>query len=134
MGCKNKSYGCIIPAVISLILAVIVGVVFDAAVVTGLVALLYTILGVAAFFLITLIVIALLPTRRENYCVCENGTCLLLGSLGAIITSVITLALTVSTTVTAVLLGIVTFFIALAIIEFFLFILCIVNSNCTCKD
>ena len=132
MGCK-RNVGCIIPAIISVIIAVIVGFTFSTTVVTGLVALLYTIIGVAAFFLITLIVIALLRTKREKDCVCENGTCLLFGSLGAIVTSAITIALTVSATITAILVGIVTFFIVLAIIEFFLLISCIAQSNCNCK-
>lgn len=133
MGCR-RTCGCIVPAVISLLIAVIIGVIFTPAVVTGLTTLLFIIFGVAAFFLVALIAIALFGRKREDFCVCETGTCLLVGSLGAIITSAITLALTVSATVTAILVGIVTFFIVLAIIQFFLLILCLVKANCMYKD
>ena len=134
MGCKKSCGGCIVSAIISLILAIIVGVLFDTAVVTGIVALLYTIIGAAAFFLLALIVIALFAGKREDNCVCKNGACLLIGSLGAIISAALTLALSVSATLTAVLIGIVTFFTVLAIIEFFLLILCLVEANCMYKD
>ena len=134
MGCKKNCGGCIISAIIALVLAILAGVFYDAAVVTGIVGLLYTIIGLAAFFLITLIGTILLGKRKEDYCVCKNGTCVLIGSLGAIISSALTIALAVSATLTAVLIGIVTFFIVLAIIEFFLFILCQIQTNCMYHD
>lgn len=133
MGCR-RTCGCIVPAVISLLIAVIVGVIFTPAVVTGLTTLLFIIFGVAAYFLLALIAIVLFGKRKEDFCICEFGTCLLVGSLGAIITSAITLALTVSATVTAILVGIVTFFIVLAIIQFFLLVFCLVKSSCMYKE
>lgn len=133
MGCK-RSYGCFIPVIISLIIAIIVGVIFTPAVVTGLTTLLFIIFGVAAFFLVSLIAIILFGRKKEEFCVCEYGTCLLVGALGAIIASAITLALTVSATVTAILIGIVTFFIVLAIIQFFLLILCLIKTDCMYKE
>lgn len=133
MGCK-RNCGCLIPVIISLIIAIIVGVIFTPTVVTGLTTLLFIIFGVAAFFLVALIAIILFGRRREDYCVCEFGTCLLIGSLGAIISSTIALALTVSTTVTAILIGIITFFIVLAIIQFFLLILCLIKVDCMYKE
>ncbi len=134
MGCKKSCGGCIISAIIALILAILAGVFYSSAVVTGIAALLYTIIGFSAFFLIALIVISLFGRKREEYCVCKNGTCVLIGSLGAIIASALTIALTVSATATAVLIGIVTFFIVLAIIEFFSLIQCLVKANCVCND
>ena len=133
MGCK-KGYGIIIPVIISAILAIVVGFIFTTAIVTGLIPLLYTIIALATFFLITLIVISLLRSRREDYCICEYGPGLLFASLGAIVFSAITIALTVGATAIAVLVGIITFFVALATIEFFLFIFCILKSNCKCRD
>lgn len=133
MGCK-KEYGIIIPVIISAILAIVVGFIFTTAIVTGLIPLLYTIIALATFFLITLIVISLLRSRREDYCICEYGPGLLFASLGAIVFSAITIALTVGATAIAVLVGIITFFVALATIEFFLFIFCILKSNCKCRD
>lgn len=133
MGYK-KGYGIIIPVIISAILAIVVGFTFSTTVVTGLIPLLYTIITLAAFFVIALIVISLLRTRREDFCVCEYGAGLLFASLGTIIYAAITIALTVGPIAIAVLVGIITFFIALAVIQFFLFILCIIKYNCKCKD
>ena len=130
----KKGYEIIIPVIISAILAIVVGFVFTTAVVTGLIPLLYTNLAIATFFLVTLIVISLLRSRREDYCVCEYGPGLLFGTLGAIIFSTLTIALTVGPIAIAVLVGIITFFITLAIIEFFLFTLCIIKSNCRCRE
>ena len=129
MGCKKNNV-CIIPIIISIVLAIIIGIIFTTTVVTGFVTLLYTIIGIAAFFLVTLIVIALLKNGKEDYCVCEYGPCLLFGTLGAIIFSAITISVTVGATAIAVLAGIITLFTTLAVIEFFLFILCIIKANC----
>ena len=134
MGCKKNCGGCLISAIIALVLAILAGVFYSTAVVTGIVGLLYTIIGVSAFFLITLIAILLLGKRKEDYCVCKNGTCVLIGSLGAIIASALSLALTVSATLTAVIIAFVTFFIVLAIIEFFLLILCLIRTSCMYND
>ncbi len=134
MGCKRICNGCIVSAIVSLILAILAGVFYSPAVVTGIVALLYTIIGLSALFLIFLIVIILSAKRSENACVCQNGTCLLIGSLGAIISAALTIALAVSATATAVLIGIVAFFTVLAIIQFFLLISCLIKTNCMYND
>lgn len=133
MGCRNRSIGNIISIIISIVLAIIVLFIFSSAVVTGLVALLYTIFGFSIFALITLIIISLLPKGKQDYCVCKYGPFLLVGTLGSIVFSILTIALTVPEAVLAIFAAIVTFFIVLTILEFFLLILCIINANCNCK-
>ncbi len=133
MGCQKKSYMSIIPIIISVVLSFIVYSIFSIAIFTNITAILFTVLGISAFVLITLI-ISLFIVKKENSCICDYGPLLLLGSLGSIIVSGITAFITVTEAVSAVIFGIVTFFFALGIIEFFLYILCLIKDKCKCKE
>ncbi len=133
MGCQKKYYVNIIPVIISIVLAFIVFSIFSVTIFTNIPAILFTILGISAFFLVILI-ISLFVIRKEDICICSYGSLLLLGTLGSIVVSGIAATITLAATALAVFFGIITFFFALAIIEFFLFILCIINNKCRSRE
>ena len=132
--CQKKSYINIIAIIISIILAIVVSSIFSVAIFTNIPGILFTVLGISAFFLVTLIVTFFIVGKKEQDCICNYGPLLLLGSLGAIITSGLTALITVSVAVSAVIFGIVTFFFALAVIEFFLYVLCLIKNGCKCNE
>ncbi len=130
MGCKKDcNFGCIIAIVISIIVAILAGVFFAGAT-ASLLPLLYTIIIGAVLILAVLIIVALMSCKKDDKCVCKYGSCLLIGTLGAIITSVATIYVLEFTTILAVLFGIVIFFAVLAVLEFFGFVNCLIKEDC----
>ncbi len=135
MGCYRKSGLNIISIIISIVLAFIVFSVFSTAVFTAIPTLLFTAIGVTAFFLIVLLLTIFLSKRKEEYCLCEFVPLLLVGILGTIVVSAIILAITVGATALGILVAIFSFFFSLAIIQFFLLVLCLIKIECCiCKD
>ncbi len=133
MGNQKKSYINIISVIVSVVIAFIVFTIFSTTIFTSIPAILFTLLGISSFFLIVLI-ISILTSKKEDKCVCNYGSLLLIGSVGTIVLSGIGAVITVAETILAVIFGIIAFFFALAVIEFVIFILCIINSKCKSRE
>ena len=116
IGCKNVITN-IVVLIISIIIAFIVFNIFSTTLVTGLVALLYTIFGISVFSLIVLLSMLFKLKGKEEQCICEFGPFLLIGIFGTIIFSILTIALTVEATILTILISIIAFFASLQIIE-----------------
>ena len=135
MGCYKKSGLNIISIIISIVLAFIVFSVFSESIFTEIPTLLFTAIGITGFFLVALFVTIFASRRREDYCLCEFAPLLLVGILGTIALATIILAITVGATALGILVSIFSFFFVLAIIQFFLFVLCLIKIECyKCND
>ena len=127
MGCYKKSGLNIISIIISIVIAFVIFSVFSPAI--------FTAIGVTAFFLIVLLVSIFVSRREEEYCLCEFGPLLLVGVLGTITLAATILAITVGEIALGILFAIFSFFFALAIIQFFLLVFCLIKIECyVCKD
>lgn len=134
MGCYKKNGLNIVSVIISIVLAFIVFSVFSTTIFTALPTLFFIAIGITAFFLIVLLGAIFFSRRKEEYCLCEYGALLLVGILGTIIISTLTLAITVGATALSILVAIFAFFFSLSIIQFFLLVLCLINVECICRD
>lgn len=135
MGCYKKSGLNIISIIISIVIAFVIFSVFSPAIFTAISTLLFTAIGVTAFFLIVLLVSIFVSRREEEYCLCEFGPLLLVGVLGTITLAATILAITVGEIALGILFTIFSFFFALAIIQFFLLVFCLIKIECyVCKD
>ena len=126
--CK-KNNTCQISLAVSILVAIIVALAFF----NGLLP------GIASFIIATLIlaalatlVIVLVKGNREDYCLCDNGTCLSMGIAGTLFFGAIalTIELTIGTILTTILIGFLGFFSALILINLIVLLICISNNSC----
>lgn len=131
--CKKNR--CLILSVISALIGIIVGVlIFVGIIATALLQIpLIFVVAFAGLALILLFLASVFADKREaKECVCENGICLTIGTIGTLITSIIALTLLATLAAgsigTAILLGLVTFFFILTLLNFIGLILCLIKS------
>ena len=135
MGCYKKTGLNIVSVIISIVLAFIVFSVFSTTIFTAIPTLLFTAIGITGFFLLVLLGTILFSRRNREYCLCEFGVLLLVGILGTLVVSTLLLGITVGATALAILFAIFTFFFALAVLQFFLLVLCLIKIECyVCRD
>lgn len=120
--------GCIIPIIVGIITGVL-AILFLT--VTAIPVFLWIVFGLSLLALVILTAAALTDERgRENgiaECVCKNGACLLVGLLGALVSSIIGLITGVLGTV---LLFFVVGFLGWTLAALFIFVLCLVYKRC----
>lgn len=128
--------GCLISAFISIILGFIVGIVSFNVVIPGIVAALWIAFGIGVGALLLVILLAAFVKGREEWCICENGTCIAVGAIGTIISTIIGLSITITTGVVAiaVLLGITTFFLAFTLFGLLQLAICLSKKKCKCRE
>ena len=92
--CKTDCAGLAIVA--SIIVGIITAFLQFSAIITVTPAFLWVVLGIAVVYLAILLAVS--PIIRRNSCVCNNLSVILVGILGAILTSIILLAITFAAT------------------------------------
>ena len=131
---QNK---CIVPIIISVIIGVLIGVLFYTGFITS--AIISTPLIFAATFagvsLILIFIAAVFAIKKETkQCICENGNCVVLGSVGTLIIAITALAyiesLVAASILPAILVGTLGFFVSLTFLSFIALTLCLIKSNC----
>ena len=131
---KKNSCGCLITLLIGIVLGIIIGYIEYITLIPGIASALWAgfIIGVVAFILLTLI--ALFSVGRKINCICRNGYCLTIPAVGAIITTIIGLSITITAEAiwTAVLIGLATLFLTMTILNLLKLILCLIDTNCEC--
>lgn len=125
-GCKGPT--CLLP----ILAGIVVGLLYVFfGTITNLIPFLWIAFGLSVGVLLVLIGASLVPDfiREEDSdkCTCKNGACVLLGATGTLVTSIIAIVVgALSTVLGFLLVG----FLAWLLVALFLYILCLVNSNC----
>lgn len=127
--CCGENYSCAITIIISLLLGVIAGILFFLGILTEV--LITLIIAIIISLLISIFLFILIIIPRYNECVRNLSCCVLIGLIGTLLTSIITLSIDTTTVsiVLAILIGLVVFFLSLTIIKFFRLLNCIINYN-----
>lgn len=116
---------CIIDVIISLALGIVIGLVYSTGVITGIIPVLWIILGIA----ILTIILSLLNRK----CLCKNGRCIAIATVGAIILSIIGLSITLATSlVYAIIIGLFGFFEVWVLLSLYRLIVCFAEESCKC--
>lgn len=139
MGCKEScsfsACGCISVAV-SIVFAVIAGVMFSFGNIPNIVTAVWISFGLAVLFLILLVAGCFIAANKKSSllapCACSSGGCLLAGIIGTIVTALTALSITLNIEAISiiVLISLGAFFTALMIIAATVFIICIINELC----
>lgn len=130
----DKTNECLTAILISALLGLGIGFAFFSGVITGITQALWIAFGIGILSLILLII---LPTKGEQErCICKKGECLLLGALGTIVLSIISLSITLATASAgfAILIGALGAFLALTILAIANLIKCLIKSTCRCRE
>ena len=89
----------------------------------------------AGVSLILIFIAAVFAIKKETrQCICENGNCVVLGSVGTLIIAITALAyiesLVAASILPAILVGTLGFFVSLTFLSFIALTLCLIKSNC----
>lgn len=127
--CSGENYSCAITIIISLLLGVLAGILFFLGILTEVTIALIISLVIA--FLVSIFLFVLIIIPRYNSCIRNASCCIVIGLIGVIITTVIALSIDLSalSIISAILIGIVVFFLSLMIIKFFQLISCVIKLN-----
>lgn len=127
--CRNNT--CLATIAISLVIGILAGIVFFGALLPGIVTIIIIGLLLAT---VSIFAILLIKGRKEELCLCEYGTCLVIGIFGTIVTGIIALSLVLLTgsILFAVLIGLFGVFLVLTLLNLALILLCVVRTNCSC--
>lgn len=127
MGCRCDNSSCILPIVLGIIGGILV-VLFGT--ILNIIPFLWITFGIALGALLVTLVVSLVEEderRREDGCTCKYGTCLILGTLGALVTSIIGIAGGVlGTILTFLVVG----FLIWTVVALVLLLLCLVKKTC----
>ena len=134
--CCNRDCGCIIAVMISLFIAILVGVLFFFDFITIVLPIVWITFGLGVASLIGLVFLPLVWNRRENGCLCINGNCFLTGIFGSIITSIIALATTLVSgeVVATIIFALLVFFLILLLSTLIMTINCLMRTNCRFEE
>jgi len=128
MGCRCDSGACALPIILGIIGGILVAL-FGT--ILNIIPFLWITFGIALGTLVITLVTSLVEENsrrdRERGCTCKYGTCLILGALGALVTSVIGIAGGVlGTLLTFLVVG----FLIWTVIALVLLLMCLVKASC----
>lgn len=131
---NRNDCGCLITAIIGVFLGIIVGYNAYLAIIPGITTVLWIGFAIAVGTLIFLTFISLYAPCSKERCICKLGKCLVIPAIGTIITTIVGLAITIvaGSIGVAILIGLVTLFLVMTILNILRFILCLTDSNCKC--
>jgi len=133
---NNSTVCCIIGILIGLIIGIIIGVLFAFGYIPYITTAVWIAFGLAALSLIIIVAAVLLAVSTNSKllakCLKHNITCLIVGTLGTLISALAALSIELNTAYlsVAILIGIGAFFTSLMLIALIIFILCIVDNLC----
>ncbi len=117
---------CIIDTIISLALGIVIGLIYSTGIITGITTVLWIVLGIA--------ILTLILSLLNRKCLCKNGKCIAISTVGAIVLSTIALSVTLATSlVYAILIGIFGFFATFVILSLYRLINCFEEESCKCQ-
>lgn len=117
---------CIIDAIISLALGIVIGLVYSTGVITNIAIALWIILGLA--------ILTLILSLLNRKCLCKNRKCIALSSIGAIVLPIIALSITLGTSlVYSIIIGVFGFFASFVILSLYRLIMCLADEACKCN-
>lgn len=127
---------CLLPAIVGIIFGIVIGVLVNAGTIVNFLPIVWAAFGIALFSVLLLVLISVFGERREEKCVCENGTCLVIGAVGTVLLALAILAvLTVVTGVAlAVLFAIGGFFFVFTLVSLLELLLCLSEATCFRRD
>ena len=133
---RKNDCGCIISLLVGAVLGIVVGYISYSTLIPGIAAALWISFGIGIGTLILLTLLSLLVNCKQERCICANGTCLTVSALGSIITSIIGIAITIVTgsVLVSALIGLATLFLTATLINLFQLLICLINSNCGCRE
>lgn len=133
---KDKGCGCIVSLLVGAVFGSIVGYISYSTLIPGIVATLWIGFSIGIGTLILLTLLALLVNGKQERCICANGTCLAGSAIGTIITTIIGLAITIVTgsVLVSILIGLATLFLVATLINIWKVLICLINSNCGCRE
>ena len=133
---QKNGCGCIVSLLVGTVLGIIVGYISYSTLISGIVTALWIGFGIGIGTLILLTLLALWVNGKQERCICANGTCLALSAIGTIITTIIGLAITIVTgsVLVSALIGLVTLFLTATLMNIFKLLICLINSNCGCRE
>lgn len=127
-----NSNNCLAAIIIGVIAGVIIGLLFFFALIPGIITAIIVALIFAAISLILITIIAAFVEKDKEKCVCKDGKCIVIGSLGTIVLGIIALAITLTTgsVGVAILIGLLGAFLVETLISVLFLGLCLVKANC----
>lgn len=130
--CECRCGRCILPLIIGIIFGIITAVLVNNGVIINFLPITWATFGIGLLAIVLLILIALFSEDDVDECVCDNGKCLAIGSIGTVLLAVIILAVFTVTAETAsvVLFGILGFFFIFTLTSLLQLILCLVDNDC----
>ncbi|MPN25107.1 hypothetical protein SDC9_172514 [bioreactor metagenome] len=134
-GCKFSACSCL-GVVISIIFGAVIGVLFAFDLIPFITTALWIVFGLGVlaliFLLIAVLVGAATGSPALSKCLCSNALCLLVGTIGTIVSSVIALSFVLEATsiFAAAIVAIVAFFLAFMLIGLIAMIACIASELC----
>ena len=130
--CCNRDCGCLLAAVVSIFLGIIIGVLFFFGFIPTIIPGIWIAFGIAVLSFIGVTIIATMNDREVMRCLCQYGRCLLTGIVGTILTTIVALVieLTIGEILPTIIIAILGFFFILLIIAIVLFIRCLIELNC----
>lgn len=132
----DKTNECLTAILISALLGLGIGFAFFSGVITGIIQALWIAFGIGILSLILLIILPTIAKGEQERCICKKGECLLLGALGTIVLSIISLSITLATASAgfAILIGALGAFLALTILAIANLIRCLIKATCRCRE
>lgn len=129
----NRNNTCLVSVAISLVIGVIAALTFFFALLPGISTFIIIALILAA---IAIFAVLLTNGKKEDWCLCKSGICLVVGIAGTIAFGIIASLVTLVTgsIAFAVLIGLVGFFAALTLSNLVVLLICIAEANCSCKN
>lgn len=133
---RKNDCRCIVSLLVGAVLGIIVGYISYSTLIPGIVTALWIGFGIGIGTLILLTLLALFVNGKQERCICSNGTCLAVSAVGTIITTTIGLAITIVTgsVLVAALIGLATLFLIATLINILKLLICLINSNCGCRE
>ena len=127
---------CLLPAIAGIIFGVVIGVLVNAGTVVNFLPIVWAAFGVALFAVLLLVLISVFGEKREEKCVCEHGTCLVIGAIGTVLLALAILAvLPIATLVAlAVLFAIGGFFFIFTLVSLLKLLLCLAECSYYIRD
>lgn len=128
--------GCLIATLVAVIFGFIIGILFFLGFIPLIVIAIAIALGFATLILILLTLISAFGKREIDRCICFKGKCVLIATLGTILTATAALSiiLIAGVIINAVLVGIVAGFAIMTIVTLYQLIACIIKTNCKCRE
>lgn len=132
----DKTNECLTAILISALLGLGIGFAFFTGAITGIIPALWIAFGIGVGTLVLLTILPIITKGEEARCICKKGECVLLGALGTVILSIVSLTITLATASVAfaILVGVLGGFLVLTILALANLIRCLIRTTCRYRE